>query len=135
MVLISWDESLSVNVQEIDNQHQKIVKMINKLHDAMRQGKGKDVLGKIINNLVKYTQIHFQTEEKYFAKFDYPNAETHKKEHQNFVKKVIEFREDFESGRLGLTIQVMNFLRDWLTNHIQGSDKKYSKFFNERGLT
>ena len=135
MVLISWDESLSVNVQEIDNQHQKIVKMINKLHDAMRQGKGKDVLGKIINNLVKYTQIHFQTEEKYFAKFDYPNAETHKKEHQNFVKKVIEFREDFESGRLGLTIQVMNFLRDWLTNHIQGSDKKYSKFFNERSLT
>lgn len=134
MALINWDASLSVNVQEIDKQHQKLIKMINKMHAAMTEGKGKAVIGKMISELANYAQIHFQTEEKYFDKFDYPHTDEHKKEHEKFVKKVSEFKEDYESGQLGLTIQLMNFLRDWLTNHIKGSDKKYSDFFNEKGL-
>ena len=91
-------------------------------------------MGKIVQELVGYTLTHFKTEEKYFDQFGYPETDSHKQEHSDFVKKVGEFKDDFETGKLGLSIPVMNFLSDWLRTHIKGSDKKYGPFFNEKGL-
>jgi hemerythrin len=134
MALIQWASVFSVNVAEIDKQHQKLIALINNLNDAMKQGKGKESLAEIIDELSNYAANHFAFEEKYFDKFGYPAATSHKLEHANFVKKVSEFKNGFDSGRLALTIEVMTFLKDWLQNHIQGIDKKYSSFFNEKGL-
>jgi hemerythrin len=134
MALLQWDKSFSVNVEEIDKQHQKLVSMINDLNDAMKQGKGRDVLAIIISELFTYAGNHFATEETYFDKFKYPATSSHKLEHTNFVKKVSEFKNGFDSGKLSLTIEVMNFLKDWLKGHIQGTDKKYGPFFNANGL-
>ncbi len=134
MTLIKWDDSFSVKVAEIDKQHQKLISMINELNDAMKQGKGNDVLGKIINELINYTVFHFSTEEKYFDQFGYPGKASHKNEHAAFVKKVSEFKDKFEKAEVGLSIEVMNFLKDWLKNHIKVIDMKYSQFFNEHGL-
>ena len=134
MPLIQWNSSLSVNVAEIDQQHQKLITMINDLNDAMRQGKGKERVGKIIQGMIAYAGTHFATEEKYFDRFGYPDADDHKKTHADFVKKVLAAKENFEKGRLGLPIEVMNFLSDWLGQHIKGEDKKYGPFFNAKGL-
>ena len=134
MALIQWNDSLSVNVAEIDKQHQRLVGMINELNDAMRQGKGKEVLGKIVTGLHTYAATHFGTEERYFDQFGYPEADSHKKEHADFTKKISEFKDGFEKGRLGLSIKILDFLSDWLQNHIKGVDKKYGSFFNEKGL-
>lgn len=134
MPIIEWNDSFSVNVAEIDFQHKKLVSMINELNDAMAKGKGKDAIGKIIDGLVSYAGTHFATEEKYFDMFKYPGSLSHKKEHADFVKKVGEFQEGFSKGDLALTIEVMRFLKDWLTKHILGLDKKYGPFFNEKGL-
>jgi hemerythrin len=134
MAIIQWDKSLSVNVEEIDRQHQKLIVMINDLGDAMRQGKGKEVLGRIIQGMVSYTITHFSYEEKYFDRFGYPDATTHKKAHADFVKKVSDVKTKFDSGQQGLPIEILNFLSDWLGTHIKGTDKKYGPFFNEKGL-
>jgi len=134
MALIQWNDSLSVNVKEIDRQHQRLVGMINELNDAMRQGKGNEVLKKTVRELIQYAATHFRTEEKYFDQFQYPDAAGHKKEHADFTRKVSDFKDGFEKGTLGLSIQVMGFLSDWLQNHIKGVDKKYGPFFNEKGL-
>ena len=134
MPLIQWNNSLSINIVEIDRQHQNLVAMINDLNDGMRQGKGKDVLGKIIKVLIEYTVTHFKTEEKYFDQFGYPEANSHKQEHSYFINKVDEFKDNFETGKIGLSIPVMNFLSDWLQTHIKGTDKKYGPFLNEKGL-
>ena len=134
MAMVTWNDSLSVKVAEIDLQHKKLVSMINELYDAMKIGKGKEVTGKILNGLISYTTTHFQQEEKYFDKFCYPDKVNHKKEHLDFVKKVSEFKNDFESGKVTLTIDVMNYLSDWLFKHIKVTDKNYSKFFNDKGL-
>jgi len=135
MPLIQWDDSLKVHVGEIDAQHQKLVGMINDLGEAMRQGKGKDVLGKIIDGLIGYAGTHFGTEEKYFDQFGYPEGNSHRKEHSDFTRKVAEFKKEFDEGRLALSIEVMDFLSNWLKNHIKGVDKKYGPFFNAKGLT
>jgi hemerythrin len=134
MALIQWDHGFSVNVAEIDKQHQKLVGLINGLNDSMKQGKGKDALSKVIGDLFAYAGEHFANEEKYFDKFGYPAATSHKLEHATFVKKVSEFKSGFDEGQLALTIKVMHFLKDWLKDHIKGTDKKYSSFFNKKGL-
>ena len=134
MALINWNESFSVNIAEIEQQHIKLIAMINDLHDAMKQGKGKDILGKIVNGLINYAATHFKKEEKYFDLYGYPETDSHKKEHSAFVQKVSEFKDGFEKGKLTLSIEVMSFLSDWLKNHIKRTDKKYSQFFNEKGL-
>jgi hemerythrin len=134
MALINWDASFSVNVVEIDNQHKKIVGFINDLNDAMKQGKGKDALATILNDLINYTATHFKWEEQYFDKFGYSETKEHKEHHAKLVKEVVKFRDDFQSGRLGVTIEVLNFLVNWLKNHIMVEDKKYSSCFNSNGL-
>jgi len=134
MALISWSENLSVKVDEIDRQHQKLIAMINDLDDAMGKGKGKDVLAKIVSGLVDYTRSHFSLEEKYFAQYGYSDADNHIKEHRLFIDKVSDFKKKFETGRIGLTTDIINFLSDWLKKHIMGTDKKYSQFFSEKGL-
>jgi hemerythrin len=135
MAMITWNDNLSVKVKEIDLQHQKLIDMINELNEAMKKGKGKESLAKIINGLVSYTATHFKQEERYFDKFGYPDTVNHKKEHVAFVKKVTDFKNGFEKNNLSVTVEVMNFLSDWLKNHIKGTDKQYSAFFNEKGLS
>jgi len=134
MALITWNDNLSVNVQEIDLQHKKLVGMLNDLHEAMLQGKGSEAMGKIINDMIDYAGVHFQTEEKYFVKFGYLEAGSHKREHADFVNKVNKFNQEFNKDSFTLTFNVLQFLSDWLKNHIMIVDKKYSSFFNEKGL-
>lgn len=134
MALINWDDSFSVKVAEIDSQHKKLVQLINDINDAMKQGKGKEVIGNVLNELINYTAVHFKTEEKYFDQLNYTETATHKLEHSNLVKKVVEFRTEFQNGRQSMTIDVLNFLVTWLKNHILIEDMKYSKFFNANGI-
>lgn len=134
MALINWDDSFSVNVNQIDMQHKNLVKMINELNEAMKQGKGKDIMARIINDMMRYASTHFKLEEDYFDKFRYPDAENHKKEHAVFVEKVTNFKEGFDEGKIFLSISVLDYLSDWLQGHIKGTDKKYSQFFNMKGL-
>lgn len=132
--MIQWDSSLSVSVAEIDLQHQRLVRMINELNDAMRVGKSREMLGKIVSGLISYVQVHFTTEEKYFDQFKYPETDHHKQEHKTFSTTVDDFAKKFKAGQLGISIELMNFLSDWLGKHIKGSDKKYSAVFNANGL-
>ncbi len=134
MPLIDWDDSYSVSVAEIDGQHKQLVAMINQLHQAMLTGQNKQALSGIISGLASYAGTHFALEEKYFEKFNYLGSAMHKFEHQNFVKKVKEFQTQFDSGKAMLSLEVMDFLKNWLLNHIKVQDKKYSKCFNENGL-
>ena len=134
MPLITWNDSLSVKVTEIDVQHKKLIDMINTLYDAMKIGKGKNVMGDTLNNLITYTATHFNTEEKYFDFYNYPDKESHILEHKKFTETVTKFKKDFDSGNATISLEVMNFLKDWLTKHINGADKKYTKCFNEHGL-
>lgn len=134
MALINWNNSLSVNVAEIDEQHKKLIGMINDLNNAMRSGKGKEVLGSIIGKMNSYTATHFKLEEDYFAKYGYPELAGHRQQHALFIMKSNEMKAEFESGKLALSVEVMDFLSKWWKDHILVTDKKYSAFFNEKGV-
>ena len=135
MALIDWDDNMSVNVKKIDQQHQKLIAIMNNLFEAMTEGKGKQVLDKTVDQLLEYTEIHFKTEEIFFDQFEYSETDSHKKEHEDFIEKVSAFKDGTDRGKLGLSVDVMHFLSRWLENHIMKTDKKYSRFFNENGLS
>lgn len=134
MVLMQWKDEYSVEIEEIDKQHQVLVSTINELYTGMKTGAGKDVLEKILNTLSDYTVKHFATEEKYMTQFGYPEYEDHKKEHSNFVQKVGEFIEDFKRGKMLLSFEILTFLKSWLADHITGTDRHYIEFFHEHGI-
>lgn len=134
MIIIEWNETFYTHVDEIDRQHQNLINIINELAQSMADGKGRSVIGKIIDRLVDYTQVHFRTEERIFTLIDYPETKRHLKEHADFVQKITVFHDGFRNGRLGLTVEVMNFLCDWARNHIKKSDKEYAAYLNEQGL-
>ena len=132
--IMQWADDLSVNIREIDEQHLRLIDLINKLHNAMRTGKGKEATVKVLEELKDYTVFHFSTEEAMFEEHAYSGMINHVAAHKSFVNKVIEFEEKILSGKAAVTMEVMNFLKDWLVKHIKGVDKKYSGFFNDRGV-
>ncbi|MDH7603918.1 MAG: bacteriohemerythrin [Melioribacter sp.] len=134
MALINWSDNLSVNIKGLDNQHKKLVSIINELHDAMKKGESSKVLTKILFEMAAYTKTHFKSEEELFDKYNYPDKIKHKKEHDMFVKKVDDFMTEYKSGKTNISFELMNFLTKWLTNHIQVSDKAYSGFLNKNGI-
>ena len=133
-LLFPWNETYSVKIGIIDMQHKNLVNIINDLHHAMVTGQGKQQLGKILSNLVRYTQIHFKTEENLMELHKYPGYPQHLSEHEFLNRTVLEFQGKFQRNEVGLTIEVMQFLKDWLGKHILGSDKKYGPFLNAQGL-
>lgn len=134
MPLIQWSDSLSVGIGEIDGQHKTLVSFINDLHFAMSQGKGSKMTQLLLGKLVGYTRVHFGEEEKYMQRWSYPDFAAHKVEHEAFVKKVTDFQAQSEAGKIGLSIDLFDFLKGWLVNHIEGTDKKYAPFFVSHGL-
>ncbi len=134
MALITWTNAFSVGVQEIDMQHQELIRLINELHDAMRAGKGGSTLGGILKRLIDYTVNHFGFEERLFAKTAYPESAVHIAKHASLTREVQALALKYESGQSVLTIDVMEFLRAWLTDHIKGADKRYTAHFHSKGI-
>ena len=135
MPLMSWNDKMSVGVGVIDEDHKKLVSMVNNLYDGIQAGKGKDTVGPVLDGLIDYTKMHFAREEKFFAQTAYPDSAAHKKEHEALTKQVADVQAKFKAGATStLSLEVMNFLKNWLINHIQGSDKKYGPHLNGKGV-
>jgi hemerythrin len=134
MSFITWKDSMSVNVKEIDDQHKKLISLINELHEWIRAGEKKDILGDMLEELINYTKYHFSAEERRMKQFSYIGYVEHKHEHDDFTDKVMSLKEKYDKGQGALSEEVSSFLKDWLTNHILGTDKKYTPFFNSKGL-
>ncbi len=131
---LKWDDTYSVNIKEIDEQHKELVCELNKLYSAFMNRVHDDKIEKIVLSLIDYAIYHFGTEEKYFHQFKFQYIDEHISEHNEFRKTISFFQDKLEKNKGSLTYEVINFLRDWLMKHIVVSDKKYIKCFVENGL-
>jgi hemerythrin len=135
MAVMEWSPAFSVKVKKFDDQHKKLIDLLNQLHDAMKAGQGNAMLGLVLQSLITYTATHFKEEEQVMQANGYPDLPQHKIEHEKLVKQVLDLQKKFQSGGGVLTLTVMSFLKDWLTSHIQGVDKKYGIFLNAKGIS
>lgn len=132
--LVEWNEKLSVGIEEIDEQHKVLVKLVNDLYAAIVQKHEAEVIDNIIAELVQYTVVHFAVEESLMRIFDYPQYEEHKKHHQSLTRQVLDIQHKVKNREATVSMDLLNFLRSWLTNHIMIEDKHYSPYFLDRGL-
>jgi hemerythrin len=132
--MYKWEEKYSTGIQSIDSQHKEIFNYLNSLLDAMKLGQADKVLFQIVLELEKYAIVHFQKEEFFFERFNYSAASEHIQEHRLFMQKVASLKSDLKSGKMVISIELLNFLKDWIDNHILISDKAYSDCFLKNGL-
>ena len=125
--IFPWKAQYSVRIEEIDKQHQKLIGFINDLHAAMMRGEGKQELERILGDLIRYTESHFTFEERLLRTRGYAELAAHQAQHRNLTKQVLELRDRFAAGKMTVTMEMMQFLKNWLANHILGADMRYSK--------
>ncbi len=135
MALIAWSlEKYSVKIKDVDEQHQKLIKILNELHEATNVGHGEDIIQNIVAELESYTRYHFELEEKLMRTNHYPDYQEHKKKHDFFTGHVAELHAGLNAEEKGLTVDALTFLRDWVHEHITGTDKAYSTYLNDKGV-
>jgi hemerythrin-like metal-binding protein len=135
MELIKWNNSYSVGFDKIDEQHKQLFTLLNQLYNAMSVGKGREVITKTLDELTDYTKKHFFEEEKLMFVYSYPQYESHKALHTDFVTKIKEMRKKADAGEVRITIELADFLKKWLVDHIIGVDKKYAEYFSQVGVS
>jgi hemerythrin len=126
-VFFPWRDTYSVAIPEIDNQHKGLIRLINDLQEAMMAGNGKTALSAVINDLIRYTESHFAYEEAMLRKQGYSGFAMHQQQHKELTRQVYELREKFQSGQLMMSVEVMQFLKNWLSDHILDRDQAYAK--------
>jgi hemerythrin len=128
-----WTEDLSVGVKEIDDQHKEFIKNLNKLLDAMTQGKGREEVGNIISFLEIYIDKHFELEQEYMRRYMYPDYEKHKGLHAEFMTEVARLKREFNKGSgITMVLQTERDLIQWFFRHIKETDKALGKFLKPR---
>ncbi len=121
--LITWDNSFILGIDTIDQQHRGLVDLVNTLHNAMRNRAGKQVLDRIFSELTEYTVNHFSVEESMMRESGHQQYEMHKKVHEEWTRRVEEYKQQFEIGSATVTMDLMTFLGDWLVDHVKGIDR------------
>jgi len=132
--MLEWKEEYSLGLQEIDNQHIKLIELINRLYDAFIKRQQSDEVIKVIVELSEYIDVHFSTEEVYFKRFNYAETTEHIKEHHFFIEKVKEFQTQVKENKGRYVFNIINFLQDWLVNHVTVTDKKYIECLKKNGV-
>ena len=126
MLSIAWDDSIITGIPAIDEDHKKLVDMLNDLFAACFAAQGPAVLGNILDQLLDYTKYHFEREEKMLEEANYERLEAHRGEHKRMVAQVEKIRNDFQSGAThDLSNDTLRFLSRWLTDHIQAEDREF----------
>jgi len=132
--LIAWNESYSVKVGSLDTQHQKLFSIMNRLHEAMSVAKGQTQVKAVLQELIDYTTTHFAAEEAALEKQGYPTLAGRKAEHKALLEKVRGYQKEYMEGKTGMAASLLQFLVEWLKQHIQQTDKEYSQFLNDHGV-
>lgn len=133
--MITWTDAMGVGVQKVDDQHKQLVEQINKLHTAMMERRGAEVVGSTLEFLKNYAITHFATEEGLMRVYAYPNYEAHKKLHDDFKVDFLKLAKEITDNPHSsmVTLEVENRLSTWLVNHIKRVDKDTFKFLSEKG--
>ena len=131
---ISWNDDYSVGIDSIDEQHKKLINLINQLQTAIDYSTGGAYEREALKELVDYTKTHFTYEEGLMEKSEYPDFEAHKAQHVEMIKKVEDVLSEYEKEPDTAMSNAVNYLKDWLINHINGTDKEYSRHMISKGI-
>ncbi len=126
MAFLNWTTALHIGVSAMDAEHQKLVELMNNLHELHTSRAPKPMMTAALKALFDYTVKHFKDEEEYMRRIRYDGYKVHCITHQHLISKLTDFRDAYVSGRSDLSDDFFNFLKLWLSAHILQIDKKYT---------
>jgi hemerythrin len=128
--MVKWSADYSVGNNLIDEQHKELIRMTDELYEACRKGGGAEKISflKAIHGSVDYVKVHFSAEERMMKEVNYPDYETHKREHEGFIAEVLRQAKEYEKNKRFVPLSFVKFLLEWIVNHIARSDKKYAAY-------
>jgi hemerythrin-like metal-binding protein len=129
-----WKDEYSVGIESVDNDHKKLLNLINQLQTAAHYRTGEEFERQALEELVDYTKTHFRREETMLEEYDYPDLEAHKRQHAQMIAKVDEFLEQYKRNSDKAIENTLDFLKDWLIRHINGTDQEYSGYLHDKGV-
>lgn len=124
MPLLDWNPDYCIGIHTVDKDHQYLFLLVNRFHDAYKANHDKTQILSLLRNLILYAETHFRHEEEYMEQIAYPEIEEHKQAHSQFIEQVFRLQDEYESGVLRLSDDVMDFLGAWLMRHIIEMDHK-----------
>jgi hemerythrin len=128
--LINWNEMYSVGHPMMDEQHQQLISIINKLFNAFKEGNAVESVSSILDEMIRYADLHFISEETLLKENSYPNFDEHLACHAAYKQKIQEFRNKLDEGVVNVHYEIIEYLKNWWNNHILKEDMKYSEFLN-----
>ncbi|MCK5883103.1 MAG: hemerythrin family protein [Bacteriovoracaceae bacterium] len=134
MGYIEWSSYLELGIKDVDDQHHKLIDIINKLYDGLFEEHTKEIQLEVLSGLLKYTEEHFKDEEELLRVHNFIDNEEHIKKHKEFTDKIIYYHESITAGKMVMSLDILSYLTEWLTGHIQGIDKEYVAFLKNKGV-
>ena len=134
-VFFKWSNDYSVNIPTIDEQHQELVNILNRLFVAVSKREGNKVIASILDALMSYTQTHFSLEERLMREANYKDLGAHMLEHKKLIEQLDQLSGKYMLDEKPIYFEMLSFLRTWLKEHIQGCDTKYSAAFQQAGFS
>jgi len=123
-----WSQNLSIGVEAMDEQHKRLLELLNQLHDSLETGDNHETLAGVLDGLAQYTQVHFSAEEELMSQHGYPDLPAHREQHQKLTAHLLWLTGRFRGGEADLAREALRFVKRWLCIHIVGSDKQYGNF-------
>jgi len=131
MTLFEWTADLELDIPQIDDQHKELVRLINRLYDSIQEGHSSETVETTLNRLLQYVEVHFETEELAMQQRHYPGYKRHLLIHEELRNKVLDLKKEQLQGTEIATFELLNFLVDWLRNHIAHEDVSFGKFVRD----
>lgn len=132
MSLLEWNDRFSIGLQEIDNQHKRLIDIINKLHDVLKNDASEPVADSVFFDLHSYTKEHFSAEEASMSESGFPDVDKHAQAHRNLETQLEGYRRKYDAGDKGAAVDLAQFLMTWLVEHMLKMDGEYGEFLRKR---
>lgn len=132
--LFLWTDDLSVDIQEVDEQHKGLIGLINQLHVAVSENHGKDTAREILDQLAESTRTHFLLEESLMRLTHYSGFAVHKEQHESLMEQMRMLQQKLDVQDITINVELLHFLKNWLTQHIGACDRDFSAHFAKSGL-
>lgn len=127
MAYFEWASDMEIDQGPIDQDHRKLVDLVNELHTVTSQGRGQQIVNRVLNELISYTADHLRREEHLMASVNFPNLASHRVGHEAFMASILDLKKKYDAGSITVAAQLSTVLRDWLSLHIRRSDKELVK--------
>ena len=132
MSLFVWKPSYEIGINEIDMQHRQLVGMINELFEAIHGGQTGAAVEHVLDQLADYVKLHFRTEERYMQEHHYPHYAEHRQRHLELTRHVLAYHDRRGRGEAIGILELIDFLRDWLVEHITRQDRDFGNFLKKQ---